>query len=66
MRKRNLDTESRSLLVVPEPTDADLDPYTVDETTLTLEDWRRRPPADDSTGVEVVRLHQHHGARLVA
>jgi hypothetical protein len=66
MRTSNLSSRSpRSFLVVPEPTEADLDPYTIDETTLTLEDWRRRPPVDDS-GVEIVRLHQHHGARLVA
>lgn len=59
--KRN----SRSFLVVPEPTDADLDPYALDETTITLDDWLHRPSVDD-LGLEVVRLHQHHGARLVA
>jgi hypothetical protein len=51
--------------MAPEPTDADLDPYAIDETTITLEDWRHRP-SDADSGLEVVRLHQHHGARLVA
>jgi len=51
--------------VVPEPTDADFDPYWLDETTITLEDWRHRP-LDFSDGVEVVRLHQHHDALRVA
>ena len=56
---------TRTFLQVPEPTEADLDPYTLDETTITLDDWRHRP-VDDELGMEVVRLHQHHGARLVA
>jgi len=59
--KRN----SRNFFLVSEPTDADLDPYAIDETTITLEDWRHRPSVDDM-GLEVVRLHQHHGARLIA
>ena len=43
----------------------ELDPYLLDETALTLDDWRHRPPADDSDA-QVVRFHQHHNARLVA
>jgi len=66
MRKSNSSKRSpRSFLVSPEPTEADLDPYAIDETTITLDDWRHRPSGDD-LGLEVVRLHQHHGARLVA
>ena len=56
---------TKSLLLVPEPAEADFDPYTLEETTITLDDWCHRP-ADDGNGVEVVRLHQHHDALLVA
>lgn len=56
---------TKSFLVVPEPTEADFDPYMLDETTITLDDWQHRP-VDDGLGVEVVRLHQHHDALLVA
>jgi hypothetical protein len=55
---------SRSFLVVPEPTDAELDPYLVDETTITLDDWRHQPRAD--VDVEIVRYHQPHYEILVA
>ncbi|HEX4821674.1 MAG TPA: hypothetical protein VFV00_15820 [Acidimicrobiales bacterium] len=48
-----------------EPPDTDFDPYTLDDGTITLEDWRRHSLADDE-GCEVVRLHQHHDALLVA
>jgi len=51
--------------VIPEPTDVDFDPYTLEDMTITLEDWRHRP-LDLGDGVEVVRLHQHHDALLVA
>ena len=56
---------TRGFLFSPAPTDLDLDPYEVDETTITLDDWRHRSTWGDD-GVEVVRLHQHHPARLVA
>jgi hypothetical protein len=41
----------------------ELDPYLVDDTTITLDEWRHR--TDDEL-TEVVRLHQHHDALLVA
>ena len=56
---------TKSSLVVSDPIDVDFDPYTLDDTTITLEDWRHRP-FDDGTELEVVRLHQHHDALLVA
>jgi len=40
----------------------ELDPYLVDDTTITLDEWRHQ---DDEPN-EVVRLHQHHDALLVA
>ena len=40
----------------------ELDPYLVDDTTITLDEWRHQ----DDTTTEVVRLHQHHDALLVA
>ena len=55
---------TRTFLLAPEPTDADLDPYTIDETTITLDDWRHQEPAGEDA--VVVRLHQPHYANLVA
>ena len=52
------------VVVAPEPSAFETDPYVVDETTLTREGWGTRSRADG--GVDFVRFHQHHNAQLVA
>ena len=60
----NPSPRSRSLLVGPRPSEAELDPYLLDETTITLDDWRHQEPAGEDA--VVVRLHKPHYAKLVA
>lgn len=54
---------TRRTLVPVAPTKViELDPYLVDDTTITLDEWKHQDP----DGAEVVRFHQPHGGRLVA
>jgi hypothetical protein len=53
----------RTLVLLDEPSEViELDPYLVDDTTITLDEWRHQ----DAEDAEVVRFHQPHGGLLVA
>jgi hypothetical protein len=60
----NPSPRSRSFLTGPDPSTAELDPYLIEETTITLDDWRHQAPLGDDA--VVVRLHEHHYCNLFA